>query len=89
MARPRAKKKKVSSDTHTRSVFLHGRPNTEKRCILEKLQTDYTDAVNSYIAILHVRNDCLLQLLKNDKKDSLLRKLEKEYRIKTLTSAYS
>lgn len=89
MARPRAKKKKVSSDTHTRSVFLYGQPNVEKRRILEKLQEDYTDAVNSYISILHDRKDCLLQLLKNDKKDSLLRKLEKEYRVKTLASAYS
>lgn len=89
MARSRAKKKKVSSNTHTRSVFLYGQPNVEKRRILEKLQADYTDAVNSYISILHNRKDCLLQLLKNDKKDSLLRKLEKEYRIKTLTSAYS
>lgn len=30
-----------------------------------------------------------LPLLKNDKKDFLLRKLEKGYRVKTLTSAYS
>lgn len=55
MARPRAKKKKVSSDTHTRSVFLYGQPNVEKRRILEKLQEDYTDAVNSYISILYDR----------------------------------
>lgn len=89
MARPRAKKKKVLSNTHIRSVFLYGQPNVEKRRILEKLQADYTDAVNSYISILHDRNDCLLPLLKNDKKDFLLRKLEKGYRVKTLTSAYS
>ena len=89
MARPHAKKKKVSSNTHTRSVFLYGQPNVEKRRILGKLQADYTDAVNLYIANLHDRKDCLLQLLKNDKKDSLLRRLEKEYRVKTLTSAYS
>ena len=67
MARPHAKKKKVSSDTHTRSVFLYGQPNVEKRRILEKLQEDYTDAVNSYISILHDRKDCLLQLLNNIK----------------------
>ncbi len=67
MARPRAKKKKVLSDTHTRSVFLYGQPNVEKRRILEKLQEDYTDAVNSYISILHDRKDCLLQLLNNIK----------------------
>ena len=77
MARLRAKKKKVSSNTHTRSVFLYGQPNVEKRCILEKLQEDYTDTVNFYISILH------------DRKDPLLRKLEKEYRVKTLASAYS
>ena len=41
MARPRAKKKKVSSGTHTRSVFLYGSPNAEKRSTLEKLQADY------------------------------------------------
>ena len=89
MARPRAKKKKVSSGTHTRSVFLYGSPNVEKRSALEKLQTDYTDAVNFYISLLSDREDCLLQLLKNSKKDPLLRRLEKESRIKALSSAYS
>ena len=77
MARPRAKKKKVSSGTHTRSVFLYGSPNAEKRSTLEKLQADYTDAVNFYISLLSDREECLLQLLQNDKKDPLLRKLEK------------
>ena len=89
MARPRAKKKKVSSGTHTRSVFLYGSPNAEKRSTLEKLQADYTDAVNFYISLLSDREDCLLQLLQNSKKDPLLRKLEKESRVKALRSAYS
>lgn len=89
MARPRAKKKKVSSGTHTRSVFLYGSPNAEKRSTLEKLQADYTDAVNFYISLLSDREECLLQLLQNDKKDPLLRKLEKESRIEGLSSAYS
>ena len=89
MARPRAKKKKVSSGTHTRSVFLYGSPNAEKRSTLEKLQADYTDAVNCYISLLSDREDCLLQLLKNDKKDPLLRKLKKESRIKALSYASS
>ena len=89
MARPRAKKKKVSSGTHTRSVFLYGSPNAEKRSDLEKLQADYTDAVNFYISLLSDREDCLLQLLQNSKKDPLLRKLEKESRVKALRSAYS
>lgn len=83
MARPRAKKKKVSSGTHTRSVFLYGSPNAEKRSTLEKLQADYTDAVNFYISLLSDREECLLQLLQNDKKDPLLRKLEKESRMKS------
>lgn len=89
MARPRAKKKKVSSGTHTRSVFLYGSPNAEKRSALEKLQADYTDAVNFYISLLSDREDCLLQLLQNSKKDPLLRRLEKESRVKALSSAYS
>ena len=53
------KKKKVSSGTHTRSVFLYGSPNAEKRSDLEKLQADYTDAVNFYISLLSDREDCL------------------------------
>ena len=85
MARPRAKKKKVSSGTHTRSVFLYGSPNAEKRSDLEKLQADYTDAVNFYISLLSDREDCLLQLLQNSKKDPLLRKLEKESRVKAIS----
>ena len=83
------KKKKVSSGPHTRSVFLYGSPNAEKRSDLEKLQADYTDAFNFYISLLSDREDCLLQLLQNSKKDPLLRKLEKESRVKALSSAYS
>ena len=52
------------------------------------MQTTYTDLVNRNIQLLAGRHDLLLQLVKNDKKDSDMRKLEKSVRPSGLSSAF-
>lgn len=90
MAKAKSKKaKNVSSKTQTKSLFLHGTPNIEKLRKLAQLQTDYTEAENHFIELLFDNSEFLLQVLKNDKKDSAIRKFEKSNRAKKLGSAYS
>ena len=79
---PKARKKKNSSfqTTITKSVFLYGRPNKEKLAVLRQMQNSYTALINRDIELLEKNPDIVLQLVKNDKKDSQMRKLEKAIR---------
>ena len=79
---PKAKKKKNSSfqTTITKSVFLYGRPNKEKLAVLRQTQNSYTALINRDIDLLEKNPDIVLQLVKNDKKDPKMRKLEKSIR---------
>ncbi len=52
------------------------------------MQKTCTDLVNRNIQLLAERDDLLLQLVKNDKKDSDMRKLEKSVRPSGLSSAF-
>ena len=76
---PKARKKKNSSfqTTITKSVFLYGRPNKEKLAVLRQMQNSYTALINRDIELLEKNPDIVLQLVKNDKKDSQMRKLVK------------
>lgn len=78
---PKARKKKNSSfqTTITKSVFLYGRPNKEKLVILQQMQNSYTALINRDIDLLEKNPDIVLQLVKNDKKDPQMRKLEKPF----------
>ena len=78
---PKARKKKNSSfqTTITKSVFLYGRPNKEKLVILQQMQDFYTALINRDIELLEKNPDIVLQLVKNDKKDPQMRKLEKPF----------
>ena len=87
---PKAKKKKNSSfqTTITKSVFLYGRPNKEKLVILQQMQNSYTALINRDIDLLEKNPDIVLQLVKNDKKDPQMRKLEKAIRPEGINSAF-
>lgn len=87
---PRACRKKDSGfeKSQIKSVFLYGRPNKEKCCLLHKTQKTFLQLVNDDIDVLAEREDIYLQLIKNDKKDSKLRKLEKSLRPEGLNSAF-
>ena len=87
---PKARKKKNSSfqTTITKSVFLYGRPNKEKLVTLQQMQNSYTDLINRDIDLLEKNPAIVLQLVKNDKKDSEMRKLEKATRPEGINSAF-
>lgn len=92
--KPKHKKKSVSKETNTKSVFLYGKPNVEKGKLLIKQQTLYTNALNSYIDFLYnIDNydiETFIEILNNQTKSSLLRKIEKTLRSETtLKSAFS
>ena len=80
----RQERKKNSSfqTTITKSVFLYGRPNKEKLAILQQMQNSYIALINRDIELLEKNPDIVLQLVKNDKKDPQMRKLEKAIRPK-------
>ena len=87
---PKARKKKNSSfqTTITKSVFLYGRPNKEKLAVLRQMQNSYTALINRDIELLEKNPDIVLQLVKNNKKDSQMRKLEKAIRPEGINSAF-
>ena len=89
MAKAKHRKKKVQKTTLMKSVFLYGQPNADKLKKLIALQTEYTNAINDFITLLSKDNTYLLEILKNDKKSSVLRALEKEHRNEKLKSALS
>ena len=89
MPRPRRRKDSSFETSVTKSVFLYGRPNKDKLALLRRMQATFTALVNEDIRILSTRDDLMMQLVKNDKKDSTMRTLEKTIRKKGLSSAFS
>ena len=87
---PKARKKKNSSfqTTITKSVFLYGQPNKEKLAALRQMQDSYTALINRDIELLEKNPAIVLQLIKNDKKDPEMRKLEKAIRPEEINSAF-
>lgn len=47
------RKKAVKKLKMSKSVFLYGKPNIEKRNFLKQQQDDYTNAINFYISVLY------------------------------------
>lgn len=87
---PKARHRKETSfqNTVTRSVFLYGKPNTGKRSVLDHMVSAFTKLVNRDIRILDSTPGIFLQLVKNDKKNPEMRKLEKTLRIPGYNSAF-
>ena len=87
---PRACRKKDSGfeKSQTKSVFLYGRPNREKCCLLHDTGKTFLQLVNDDILVLAEREDIYMQLIKNSKKDSEIRVLEKTLRPEGLSSAF-
>lgn len=87
---PRARRRKDSTfqTSMTKSIFLHGDPNRQKLLVLDRIQDLFLKMVNQDIQMLSSNPDIVLQLVKNDKKDSAMRSLEKLMRINGLNSAF-
>lgn len=91
---PNRKKYTTKKSKMTKSVFLYGNPNVEKREILKTEQENYTNAINYYILYLYdLRNygiDTFISILNNATHSPLLRAIEKKLQKDThLKSALS
>lgn len=87
---PKARKRKQSTfdNSPSKSVFLFGNPNKAKRLLLHDIQQRYVAMVNDDIKALSLIPGIHMQLIKNDKKDSYIRKLEKQLRPTGVNSAF-
>ena len=83
---PKARKKKSSEfeSSPVKSVFLFGYPNKGKLNVLWQMEYKYAELINFNIDTLMTIPDIHVQLIKNDKKDSYVRKLQKQLRPKDI-----
>lgn len=88
MARAKRRKGTSFENKKTKSIFLYGTPNVKKADILSGMQSSFLALVNDDIRLLDARDDIALQVIKNDKKDSAMRALEKSIRPKGVNSAF-
>ena len=79
---PKACKKKSSEfvSSPVKSVFLYGKPNKGKLHLLWQMERKYVELINFNIEALMAVPDIHVQLIKNDKKDSCVRQLQKQLR---------
>lgn len=87
---PKARRRKDSEfqTSVTKSVFLYGMPNVEKCSALTEMQNLFTRLVNNDIKLLDKETSVFFQIVKNDKKDPDMRKLEKSMRPAGINSAF-
>ena len=87
---PKARRRKDSEfqTSVTKSVFLYGTPNVQKRSALKEMQRLFIKLVNHNIRLLDQETSIFFQIVKNDKKDSQIRRLEKTNRPKGINSAF-
>ena len=87
---PKARKKKSSEfvSSPVKSVFLFGKPNKGKLDVLWQMEHKYVELINFNIEALMAVPDIHVQLVKNDKKDSYVRQLQKQLRPKDINSAF-
>lgn len=87
---PKARKKKSSEfkASPVKSVFLFGKPNKGKLDVLWQMKHKYVELINFNINVLTGIPDIHVQLVKNDKKDSYVRQLQKQLRPKDINSAF-
>ena len=87
---PKARKKKSSEfeASPVKSVFLFGKPNKGKLDVLWQMERQYVELINFNIEALMAVPDIHVQLVKNDKKDSYVRQLQKQLRPKDINSAF-
>lgn len=87
---PKARKKKSSEfeASPVKSVFLFGKPNKGKLDLLWQMEHKYIELINFNIDALMAVPDIHVQLVKNDRKNSYVRQLQKQLRSKDINSAF-
>lgn len=88
MARAYRRKDSTFETSPVKSVFLYGEPNKAKLHLLSRMQQRFCELANENIRTICETDGLFLQLVKNDKKDSVVRKLEKQFRPAGLNSAF-
>ena len=89
MPLPYSKKETEYQTQATRSVFLYGHPNKHKLDVLRMIQNMATSYANDCVTGIDANADrFFFQLVKNDKKDPLVRSFEKQIRPKGWNSAF-
>ena len=84
---PKARKKKNSEfeSSPVKSVFLFGNPNRGKLNLLWQMEHKYVELINFNIEALMAVPDIHVQLIKNDRKNSYVRRLQNSCVLKALT----
>ena len=87
---PKSRKKKSSEfeSSPVKSVFLFGKPNKGKLDLIWQMEHKYVEMINFNIDALMAVPDIHVQLVKNDKKNSYVRQLQKQLRPKDINSAF-
>ena len=87
---PKARKKKSSEfeSSPVKSVFLFGKPNKGKLDLIWQMEHKYVEMINFNIDALMAVPDIHVQLVKNDRKNSYVRQLQKQLRPKDINSAF-
>ena len=87
---PKARKKKNSEfeSSPVKSVFLFGKPNKGKLDLIWQMEHKYVELINFNIEALMAVPDIHVQLIKNDKKDSYVRQIQKQLRPENINSAF-
>ena len=87
---PKAPKKKNSEfeSSPVKSVFLFGKPNKGKLDLIWQMEHKYVELINFNIEALMAVPDIHVQLIKNDKKDSYVRQIQKQLRPENINSAF-
>lgn len=87
---PKARKKKSSAfeSSPVKSVFLFGNPNKGKLNLLWQMEHKYVELINFNIDVLTDVPDIHVQLFKNDRKNSYVRRLQKQLRPENINSAF-
>ena len=88
MTKARKKKSSEFEASPVKRVFLFGKPNKRKLDLLWQMERKYVELINFNIEALMAVPDIHVQLVKNDKKDSYVRQLQKQLRPKDINSAF-
>lgn len=88
MARANKRKDSIFEQEQTKAVFLYGKPNLQKRMLLQEMEKLFLVLTNHAIKTLSEMSEYTMQLVKNKAKDSEMRTLEKSLRPKEINSAF-
>lgn len=88
MARANIRKDSTFEQDQTKAVFLYGKPNLQKQMLLQDMERLFLTLTNRAIETLCEMPEYTMQLVKNNAKNTEMRKLEKALRPEGINSAF-